>query len=112
MIEAAELCAAPLLAIAASSMGAKSVLRMDGALAALALGQVLSLVWFVDFLGLFWDPSSQDPFVKLDLEVKKQLRSMVHGHPFEFMAVSQAVQVICMLVAYGGYAVLRMSDPV
>lgn len=73
--------------------------KMNGALAAITLGQVLCLVWFVDFLGLFWDPNSTDSFVKLDLEVKRQLRTMVHGHAFEFLAVSQAVQLLGTLVA-------------
>lgn len=111
LIDTTDLFAAPLLAIAAWSMATQSAPKMGSALAILTACQVCRLVWFIDFLGAFSDPSSQDPFVKLDLEVKKQLRSMVHGHPFEFMAVSQAVQVIGMLVAFGGYAVLRASNP-
>jgi hypothetical protein len=109
--EAADLCSAVLLAIAACSMAAQQVPKMDGTLAALSLGQALSLFWFMDFLGLLWDPGSSEPFVKLDLEVKRQLRTMVHGHAFEFLAVSQAVQLVGTFVAFGGYAVIRFSNP-
>lgn len=109
-VDVIDMCAALLLTVTILSMALK-VPNLGGAVAALAVAQVLGAWWFSDFYGLFEDPNSQNAFELLVLEVKTQVKGLTHGRPFELMAASHIVQSFAAAAMCTGYAVLRGVAP-
>lgn len=100
-IEAADLVAAPVLAIAACIVAqedhetAKGLL---GTLHVLTFAQIMGFIWFLDFAGFFDDAASPDPFVRSLLQMKVHLQTnAAHGDPFTLMGVSQLIQLSSLL---------------
>jgi hypothetical protein len=102
-IEAADLVAAPMFAIAAciaaqeDHQTAKSLL---GPLHVLSFAQVVGFIWFMDFTGLFDDASSPDPFMRSLLQLKIDLQTnAVRGDPYALMGASQIVQLVSLIAS-------------
>lgn len=108
IIDTLDSFAAPLLAWQLCA-NATQMPRLNGALVAVLLAHVLSLVWLLDFTGFLEETNSTDPYTKTSIEMKAQFMTLVHGHPYFIFGVGSIVRVASASLACIGYNVLRFS---
>jgi hypothetical protein len=109
-IDTVDMCAAPFLLVAVCGMASK-VSHLGGALMALSVAQVLSLLWFMDFCGMLEDPASLSGVQVIAHQVKDQVKTMVHGNPYALLTASFAIQSVGTVASTICYAVLRGAAP-
>lgn len=108
LVDALDSFAAPLLVLATCA-NATRLPHLNGALFAVVLAHVLSLVWFLDFSGLLEDPNSQDPYTMASVQTKAHFMTLVHGHPFAILGYGSVARAASGCIACIAYNVLRFS---
>lgn len=98
-IDAADMSAAPIFAIAACVAASEHAPSVAGAMHFMAAAQMMGFHWYLDFVGLLENPSSTDPFVRTLLIFKSKLQMSVHGDPFALLTAGQFIQLFAMLVS-------------
>eukprot|EP00746_Dinoflagellata_sp_MGD_P166404 gnl/MRDRNA2_/MRDRNA2_96257_c0_seq1.p1 gnl/MRDRNA2_/MRDRNA2_96257_c0~~gnl/MRDRNA2_/MRDRNA2_96257_c0_seq1.p1 ORF type:complete len:475 (+),score=102.83 gnl/MRDRNA2_/MRDRNA2_96257_c0_seq1:103-1527(+) len=98
-IDAADMSAAPIFAIAACVAASENAPSVAGAMHVMAVGQILGLQWYLDFAGVGVSANNPDPFIQVLTIFKSKLQRSVYGEPLSLLTASHIIQLLGMLVS-------------
>merc|ERR1719263_1276058 len=98
-IDAADMSAAPIFAIAACVAASENAPSVAGAMHVMAVGQILGLQWYLDFAGVGVSTNNPDPFIQALMIFKSKLQRSVVGDPLSLLTAGHIIQLFAMLVS-------------